>query len=496
MGVSLGHTDALPPAASISDLNVRFPGQAEPLFDQFDLEINQGEKVLLLGPSGSGKSTLLKVLTGLIPGTIELPVRWESRSCFTSWGYVFQDPDAQFCMPYVDEEIAFVLENLATPQASMPELIEHYLSQVGLQFEDPHRSIETLSRGQKQRLALASALALEPDALVLDEPTALLDPEGTKDIWEQIQKVHQDKTLLIVEHKIAEVIGLIDRVVVLNEQGQLLIDDSVENLADHRSLLDQYGIWHKQSWETYDVENKPLTGVKKEKTGRPVLEIEKIVGYRENIPCVEIENRTVDAGDWIAITGPNGAGKSTLLLALMKLINADGSWSLNGQKVESTEQIASDIGFVFQNPELQFVEQKVYDEVAFTLQKCGEQQAAQKVKAVLRDFGLADLAEKHPFQLSKGQQRRLSVASTTIKNRQILLLDEPTFGQDAAHTFRILDHIEALRKKGVAILMVTHDRQVVKRFATREWVLDEGSLDNEVPDLRAPEQDGEISHVV
>lgn len=490
------HIDRKSKAAAVSDLNLRFPDQEEPLFDQFSLKIRKGEKVLLLGPSGSGKSTLLKVLTGLIPDTVELPVRWESRSCFTSWGYLFQDPDAQFCMPYVDEEIAFVLENLATPQKEMPQLITHYLLQVGLQFEDPHRPIATLSRGQKQRLALASALALEPEALVLDEPTALLDPEGTRAIWEQIQKVHGNKTLLIVEHKIAEVIDLVDRIIVLDERGRLIVDDSVTTLPDYRALLDRYGIWHKQSWATCDVSRKVSPKIEDKEKEKPVLEIKRLMGYRGDRPCIDVEDRKVYAGDWITITGPNGAGKSTLLLSLMKLISADGDWYLNGRAVESTEQIAADIGFVFQNPELQFVEQSVYKELAFTLRGEQKQAVDQKVSAALKDFGLTELADQHPFRLSKGQQRRLSVASTTIKNRPVLLLDEPTFGQDAAHTFRILSHIEDLRAKGVAILMVTHNRQIVNRFATREWKLNEGRLVSDIREPRTHKHGGEVSHAV
>lgn len=480
-------------AAGVRELRLQLPSREQLLFDRLSLQIEQGQKVLLLGPSGSGKSTLLKILTGLIPETIEMAVSWEERKSFASWGYVFQDPDSQFCMPYVDEEIAFVLENLGVPRSEMPERIQHYLQLVDLYFENNNRPISTLSQGQKQRLALASTLALEPETLVLDEPTALLDPFGTRKIWEHVRQVSRDKTLLVVEHQIDEVIDFVDRVVVLNEEGALIADDSPENIQRlYRPLLDRYGIWHAESWSDRNRKPADVTLPKRLSGGEDessLLHIDNLKGYRDDKVRIELSNLCVQPGEWIAVTGPNGAGKSTLLLALMQLLETEGRCCFEGEIMKKTEELASDIGFVFQNPELQFVARSVYEEVAFTLvlQKLTVEETEVQVKRCLKQFGLAELADENPYQLSTGQQRRLSVASSVVAERKLLLLDEPTFGQDAASTFAILEELESCRKAGTSLLMVTHDPKLVQRYATRIWEIKDGRLNADYPGQRAQE---------
>jgi len=499
------HTEASAPAAEISGLHLQFPRQVARLFRNLSLKIRRNENTLLLGPSGSGKSTLLKVLTGLIPEVIEMPLRCEHCSTFDNWGYVFQDPDSQFCMPFVDEEIAFVLENRALPTEDMPEFILHYLNLVGLEFDEPHRPIETLSQGQKQRLALASALALEPETLVLDEPTALLDPGGTEMIWEKVRGLSEDKTLLIVEHKIEEMIDFIDRVLVLDDQGQLIIDASPDQISQkHQYLLDQYGIWHTRSWPNYDSKRSNRLKLSENSTDnknpQPVLKIDHLEGYRDETKLLEMPALDIYPGEWIALTGPNGAGKSTLLLALMQLIDQKGDVLFCGENVESTEQVAADIGFVFQNPELQFVAQSAREEVIFTLhQQCPEingSEVPRRSRETLKQYGLHKVAAQNPYQLSTGQQRRLSIAATTVKKRKLLLLDEPTFGQDAVNTFAILEQLEKYRQSGTAILMATHDLAIVQRFATRWWKIADGKLKFDRPGQRLENSRTEDIHAI
>lgn len=209
-------------AFSMTNLRLKFPGDDSLLFKDLSFSVNKGEKVLLLGPSGCGKSTLLQVASGIVPNSFELPMKAEKLELPDSWGFVFQDPDTQFCMPYVDEELAFVLENLNVPRQDMTALIVAALERVGLHLPDIHTPILELSQGMKQRLALTSVLLMEPEVLFLDEPSALLDPEGTEQIWTSIQTAAADQTVVIVEHKIEQIANWIDRVVLFTHDGKIV----------------------------------------------------------------------------------------------------------------------------------------------------------------------------------------------------------------------------------------------------------------------------------
>ncbi|KAF4324581.1 hypothetical protein G195_002068 [Phytophthora kernoviae 00238/432] len=358
-------------AAGVTNLRCKFPGEKALVFQGLSLSVRQGEKVLLLGPSGSGKSTLMQILSGLIPRSVEIPMKCDDIQVPEQPGIVFQDPDTQFCMSYTDEEIAFVLENRNIPREQMPALIHQYLEQVGLHFEHNRTLIQSMSQGMKQRLAISSILAMEPDVLFLDEPTALLDDEGTSQVWDTVKQIAQDKTLIIVEHKINEIVEWVDRIIVLSPEGHYVVE---------------------------------------------------------------------------------------------------------GQSAGKTEQLADHIAFVFQNPEFQFVTNTVRDEVGFSLLggKLTAEERDVRTNHMLEQFGLEELSERHPYQLSMGQKRRLSVASALVREQRILLLDEPTFGQDARNTFAMLSQLERLRREGTAIVMVTHDREIVKRYCNRIWTVDEG----------------------
>src|SRR5690606_23590576 len=243
--------------ANVENLRLKFPGDESLVFKDLSINIKKGEKVLLLGPSGCGKSTLLQVLSGIIPSSIEVPMKVDSLQVPAKWGYVFQDPDSQFCMPFVDEEIAFVLENLQIPKEQMSELIQYYLNQVGLDLEMVHTSIQTLSGGMKQRLAIASVLALDPDVLFLDEPTAMLDPGGTEEIWEVIKNVGQDKTLVIVEHKLDHVLELVERVILFNDVGEVIADGHKDDmLSRYQTLMREHGIWYPDAWDHFVRDNR------------------------------------------------------------------------------------------------------------------------------------------------------------------------------------------------------------------------------------------------
>ncbi|MGM1048685.1 MAG: ABC transporter ATP-binding protein [Bacillota bacterium] len=529
----------------VEGLRLKFPGEDRLVFKDLSFAAKKGEKVLLLGPSGCGKSTLLQVLSGMIPHAIEVPMKCSDQRIPSSWAYVFQDPDTQFCMPYVDEELAFVLENLCVPQEEMTGRMQEVLSSVGLSLENLHIPISHLSQGMKQRLALASALLLQPEVLFLDEPSALLDPEGREQIWEAVKSVSDGRTLIIVEHRIEEMAAYVDRVVLFGPDGVILGQGSPEVVFTvFKKELTEYGIWYPGVWDDYagspagaetfrsltpitvragelregldaesmcDVSAAHLgelsansgSGNISRITGwhgreqeqchaggvnqNPVLALSDFTVLRKGQPVVAVDKATVYPGEFVAVIGPNGAGKSSLLLGLMGLLRAEGEYRLGGDLVPPGKKrkerklrqgMLGRIGFVFQNPELQFVTERVLDEVAYSLLVDGIplEEAELVARDVLKRFGLSGLEQRHPYQLSTGQKRRLSVATSMAREPEVLLLDEPTFGQDARNTFSILEMCEELRQAGTAILMVTHEMQIAQNAATHIWEVQKGKI--------------------
>ncbi|WP_405171656.1 ABC transporter ATP-binding protein [Paenibacillus sp. FSL H8-0280] len=506
-------------AVSVTNLRCKFPGEKALVFQGLSLSVRQGEKVLLLGPSGSGKSTLLQILSGLIPRSVEIPMKCDDIQVPAKAGVVFQDPDTQFCMSFTDEEIAFVLENRNISREEMAGMIEYYLDQVGLSFEKNRVLIQSMSQGMKQRLAIASMLAMDPEVLFLDEPTALLDDEGTSQVWDTVKRIASDKTIIIVEHKINEIVDMVDRIIVLSPEGKIVADGPAQQVFTHeRGKLKAYGIWYPGVWDEHEQAAKeeegsnsgelqvcvdhgisnleaqqpsglsdtpgisPISHVSSLSPGsptyQPALDLKQFTGWRGKTPFIQVEQAKVWHGDWIGIVGANGAGKSSLLLSLMNILKTTGHYEVEGQPSGKTEQLADQIAFVFQNPEFQFVTNTVAEEVEFSLLggRLTTEERLARTNQMLNQFGLIDLSERHPYQLSMGQKRRLSVASALVREQRILLLDEPTFGQDARNTFAMLAQLEQLRREGTAIVMVTHDREIVKRYCTRIWSVDEGRL--------------------
>lgn len=467
-------------AAGVTNLKLKFAGEDALLFRGVSLSFRRGEKTLLLGPSGCGKSTLLQVLSGLIPGSIDVPMIADETIVPERRGYVFQDPDAQFCMPYADEELAFALENQAVPRERMPALIRHYLALVGLDPDRSHVPIQELSQGMKQRLAIASALAMKPDVLFLDEPTALLDPAGTASVWRTIRALPPELTFVVVEHRIEGILDWFDRVVVLSPDGAVLADGTPDEvMRGHREELRQYGIWYPGAWEDAAGERKARPAPS---DARPfALSLNRFAGKRGAEPAIAVDRAEVRPGDWVGVVGENGAGKSSLLLSIMRLLKTEGRCEIDGVPIARVEEAARLAGFVFQNPELQFVANAVRDELAYSLEAKGHDPAerARLAEELLGELRLRGAADRHPFELSVGQKRRLSVATALVGGPKLLLLDEPTFGLDAAGAFALLNMLEALRAAGTAIVMATHDERIVERHCTKRWLVERGRLVHE-----------------
>ena len=379
-------------AMEVSKLRLKFPDSPTLLFRDFDFAVPQGQKLLLLGPSGCGKSTLLQVLSGLIPNAVEIPMKTAHVSLPEQWGFVFQDPDTQFCMPFVDEELAFVLENLSVPRQEMKGRMEAVLQEVGLMLDELHFPIQALSQGMKQRLALASVMLLEPEVLFLDEPSALLDPDGTAQIWEALQRVSKGKTVVIIEHKIDQVISFVDRVVLFDELCQIIADGDPQAVFEaHREQLMRYGIWYPNVWQDYIASSsfKAISHVREHEATlldsgkreslravacakgtfgelkKPLLALEAFCGLRNKEVKIQVDSAQVMTGEWVTIVGPNGAGKSTLLQAIRQLLPTKGKAFLEGNRLYKKSELSTLVSFVFQNPELQFLTNSLYDELAY-----------------------------------------------------------------------------------------------------------------------------------
>ncbi len=467
----------------VEQLRLKFAGEDRLLFRDLSLAIPHGQKVLILGPNGSGKSTLLQVLSGLIPDAIEVPMTARAIQHPARWGYVFQDPDTQFCMSYVDEELAFVLENLQTPRERMPALIEQALEHVGLKLDDSHTLIQHLSQGMKQRLALAAVLLLQPQTVFLDEPSALLDPEGARQVWASMRRLLTEQTVVVVEHRIDAVVDWIDRIIVLDAEGCIMADgDAAQIFRQHRAQLYEYGIWYPQVWQEYVMRHKPASAGLPAGQGEELAHLLDFNGYYGDHVCIEVPDARICRQEWIAVTGVNGAGKSSLLLALAQLIATSGTYVLAGEQIVYNKKrvhVPAQLSYVFQNPELQFITDSVYEEVAYSLAAGEDAQSADapvSVEELLRHYHLDVNRERHPYELSLGQKRRLSVLTALLESRSMLLLDEPTFGQDAQNTFLVLERLEQMRQSGHTIVMVTHDERIVEAFATTEWMISDGKL--------------------
>jgi len=436
------------------------------------------------------RSTLAHTLTGLIPHDIFAHVQGEVRvdglnpaqaapgEVAARVGLLFQDPESSFATLVVEDEIAFGLENLRLPPAEMPARMHTALRQVGM-GDFLTRRLETLSGGEAQRVALAALLAMQPPALILDEPTANLDPAATREFFETLATLKSRHTILLIEHKLAACAHLADRVLLLDGDGRLLAAGEPQHVfREHRAAIDVAGIWLPPE---LDPERPPRTDFPPLEAHPPAVAVDGLsFGYGDE-PLLRDLHFTIPQGDFVALLGPNGAGKSTLARLLIGLIPPPpGCVHLFGEPVErlSVAEVTERAGYVFQNPEHQFVADRVHDELAYSLRARGWEEARirARVDELLARFGLQAHADRNPFTLSQGQKRRLSVATMLAAGQRLLILDEPTFGQDRRTAYALMDSMAELNRQGVTILMITHDMRLVREYARRALVLHQGRL--------------------
>jgi len=480
------------------NLSVQFYGQNQPVLKNITLQFHPGETVLIVGPSGCGKSTLLAVLAGIIPEHQEAKMKGEVTRK-NRVGILFQDPDTQFCMQHVDDEIAFSLENKRVPKEEMTAKIKELLKIVGLEVELDTR-IDALSGGMKQRLALACVLAMEPEVLFLDEPTAQLDPVSRREIFAVLKQISERKkqTLIMVEHVLDGCIEIADRIILLNKEGKVMGDaDPNSALCEFESVIEEAGIWSPElypyDWDeiindSYHPLSKQLKERYRQRKANKVqverstlLEVQNLSVSYESKEILHNLNFRFGKGEWISIIGKNGSGKSSLLKVLAKLKRRNKGNILFKElelKNWKESQLYQHIGFVFQNPEWQFITQTVYEETAFSgeQQKWHKEMIETKTLALLEEVGLLQHKDVNPFNLSFGQKRRLSVATMLLLNQDILFLDEPTFGQDKRTTEKLLKMLKNRQEQGTTIVMATHDMNLVDQYSDRVLFFKEGAL--------------------
>jgi energy-coupling factor transport system ATP-binding protein len=420
-----------------------------------DLRIERGERVLLLGPSGAGKSTLLAALAGLLAhdsGEAEGELMVDGRV-----GIVFQDPQSQLVMSRCGDEVAFGLENLGWPAGKIWPRVDEVLRQVGFGYPRAH-STERLSGGEQQRLVLAGALAPQADLLLLDEPTANLDPAGAAQVVDTLGRLPRECTMVLVEHRIEPVLALIDRVVVLAPGGGVRADGTAAILSGSLGAeLASSGVW---------VPGHPMPARRAtQPPGDTVIAATGLLARGLSYPDIAVHR-----GEVLAVVGPNGSGKSTLAAMLGGLLrpeagNVTSGWGERPHRW-AAKSLARRIGSVFQNPEHQFVSSTVQGELALG------GTTARRVDELLQRLRLEPLARANPFTLSGGEARRLSVASALAAGPPVLLLDEPTFGQDRRTWIELVNLLADLRDEGHALVAVTHDPEVVAVLADRQLALE------------------------
>ncbi|MBF4572737.1 ABC transporter ATP-binding protein [Herbiconiux sp. VKM Ac-1786] len=513
------------PALELRGVRIRHEGAERFTPDGIDLLVHPGEAVLVLGPSGSGKSTLALALNGLVPqevpaelqGTVTvdgLPTSGTPVAHLSAHvAMVFQDPDAQIVTATVLDEVCFGPENLLVPVAEVLDRAEHALRRVGL-WERRHENPDRLSGGGRQRLAIACALALRSPVIVLDEPTANLDPVGAEEVFAVLGELVAEggRTLVLIEHALDAALAVIDRVVVLDGTGRLVLDGTVGLLREHADELLALGVWLPTALlaglrlraQGFPVPVPPLTPsalttlldslrpatdarppAPREQTpappARPAVTVRGLSVSRGRTPVLHDLDLDVPAGSFTAVVGVNGAGKTTLLHALACVVPPPrGTVDVLGVDPARADprRLARTIGFVFQNPEHQFIRSTVADELAHTLelQRVARPAIDEQVERMLERFGLVEQRDAHPFLLSGGQKRRLSVGTALLAGAPVLALDEPTFGQDRARARELLDLLAELNRAGTTVLAVTHDLQLVAEHATHVLVLDGGRV--------------------
>ena len=501
---------------SFNQFTFQYDAQAEATLKDISFDIAKGEKVLILGPSGSGKSTLAQCLNGIIPnihkGQAKGQVRIDGQDIFKQSIYdksqsvstVLQDPDGQFIGLTVAEDLAFALENDCADQSEMKDKVALWAERLDLTSLLNHRP-QDLSGGQKQRVSLAGVLIDESPILLFDEPLANLDPKSGQETIDLIDKIHKEvgATTIIIEHRLEDVLYRpVDRILLVNE-GELIFNGSPDELLSSTLLLEngireplyvtvlrQLGFDTTRAQNLSQLDALDLSGLgipdsvlrdKTETSTDSILKVEGLsVSYGDNPAVIEDMSFSLKKGERLAIVGKNGAGKSTLAKALCGFVPSQGQLIYKGQDIsqDSIAERSERIGFVLQNPNQMISQTMIFDEVALGLRLRGieEAEVEERVHEVLKTCGLYSFRKWPISALSFGQKKRVTIASILVLKPEIIILDEPTAGQDYKTYTDIMNFLDSLQKQGHTIVMITHDMQLMLEYSDRCLVVVEGKI--------------------
>ena len=501
---------------SFNQFTFQYDAQAEATLKDISFDIVKGEKVLILGPSGSGKSTLAQCLNGIIPnihkGQAQGQVRIAGQNIFKQSIYdksqlvstVLQDPDGQFIGLTVAEDLAFALENDCADQSEMKDKVALWAERLDLISLLNYRP-QDLSGGQKQRVSLAGVLIDESPILLFDEPLANLDPKSGQETIDLIDKIHKEvgATTIIIEHRLEDVLYRpVDRILLVND-GTLLFNGSPDELLSSTLLLENgireplyVTVLRQLGFDTRDAENLSQLDAldlsdlvlpdrvlkdKRDSSSDSILKVEGLsVSYGDNPAIIEDMSFSLKKGERLAIVGKNGAGKSTLAKALCGFVPSQGKLTYKGQDIsqDSIAERSERIGFVLQNPNQMISQTMIFDEVALGLRLRGieETEVEERVHEVLKTCGLYSFRKWPISALSFGQKKRVTIASILVLKPEIIILDEPTAGQDYKTYTDIMNFLDSLQKQGHTIVMITHDMQLMLEYSDRCLVVVEGKI--------------------
>ncbi len=510
----------------IENFTYTYPGRSVSTIKDLSAEVPEGGLVLLTGPTGCGKSTLLKAINGLIPhlmggrmeGKIEINgLDTRKTDIFTlsrKVGLIFQNPDDQIFSTVVQDEVAFGPENLALPRKMIRQGIDKALKLVGLD-EFQHRGTHMLSGGEKQRLAIASVLSMSPDILILDEPLAQLDPRGSTEVLKTIRTLNDNgMTVILVEHRIHEVAHLADRIMIM-EKGRIVLDEEPRAAFERIDVFKKLGLRVPESAEishamgfkkvalTMEEIKKGINaGIRpavapssnhaspetpetpeKEDSDETALEMEGVSFQYDRRAGFVLEDiyLNIRKGEVVSLMGNNGSGKSTMLLHFAALLKPSrGRVTVLARDTRKLEarQLAGMVGIAFQDPTLMLFNETVWKEVAFgpRMLHFGETKLRQKVEDAMNAMGIAGLRDENPLSLSGGQRLRVALASISSMQPEVILLDEPTSGQDKSNSDSLLRYLYELSGKGITILFTTHDIEAAIRYSDRLLVMNNGKI--------------------